>query len=623
MSATISQALQTALAAHKAGRLAEAQAAYESILGIDPDNPDALHLSGLVRLQRGNAAVARDRLARAVALRPRMAPYHMNLGRAQQALGLSGEAVASFRQAAALAPGEGAVWQHLALALRGQGDVVGAIDALRRAAQAAPHDAAPANNLSAILLEQGRLEEAWPAISRARSLAPDNALTLCNEGQALLLEGRAAEALVPLRRAVVALPDNAMILNSLGVALQDSQQVAEAVDVLARAVALAPTSPILRVSYGNALKKHGCYDAALAEFEQALAMRPDVAEIHSHIGTCHDALLRHDAAIASYDRALTLKPDYARAQQNRAMTLLTLGHFKNGWQDYVARDNKPNLLLNLLASPHGADDIRGQRVLLCGEQGLGDEIFFLRFLPELRRRGVARVTYIADAKIAALLARCDGLDAVQTAADALPPAETTIAIGDLPLVLRMTTAGQIPPSISLPPLPTRMAEIAARLAACGPPPYIGVTWRAGIAARLGALFKLAPLADLGTCLRVLSGTLIALQRLPQEGEIAALAAAAGKVVHDLTALNDDLEAMLALLAQLDDYIAVSNTNMHLRAAAGRTSRVLVPCPPEFRWMASGDESPWFPGSPLYRQAVDRTWTVALARLSADLRAAVG
>ena len=72
-------------------------------------------------------------------------------------------------------------------------------------------------------------------------------------------------------------------------------------------------------------------------------------------------------------------------------------------------------------------------------------------------------------------------------------------------------------------------------------------------------------------------------------------------MHDFTALNEDLEDMLALLSFMDDYVCVSNTNFHLRAVRGRVGRVLVPNPPEFRWMAEGEESPWFPGCKVYRQ----------------------
>jgi tetratricopeptide (TPR) repeat protein len=618
--------LPAAIAAHKAGRLAEAAAGYERILATDPRNADALHLLGVLRLAQKDAAAAAELIGRAIAVQGRVAVFHVNLGRALQALGRADDAMASLRRAVKLSPADSAAWMQVGLAARARGNVADAVEAFRHAALAAPQDIAVLNNLAAALIELGRADEAQPAIVRALALDADNAFALGNEGQALLLQKRYAEAIAPLRRAAALMPGNVMALSNFGLALQEARQVDEALEVLRRAIALAPDNPTVCVSYGNVLKKCARYDEALAQFQRAIELRPDVAEVWSHIGTCHDGMMRYEAALACYDRAVALKPDYLRAQQNRAMTLLTLGRFKNGWRDYAARDKRPSLNATFLTAPHGEQDIAGRHVLLCGEQGIGDELLFLRFLAELRRRGAARVSYIANPKLAPLLGRLDGLDVVLSDRGAPPAADTVIAVGDLPLVLRMTSAAQIPPSIALPPLAARRAEIAARLAALGPPPYIGVTWRAGIPDDFSALFKVAPLAEIAATLAGLPGTLVAAQRLPDAGEIDDFAAAAGRPAHDMTALNDDLEGMLALLAQLDDYVAVSNTNVHLRAAAGRTSRVLIPCPPEFRWMApredfGGDESPWFPGSPVYRQTVERSWDGALATLRRDLLAA--
>ena len=116
--------------------------------------------------------------------------------------------------------------------------------------------------------------------------------------------------------------------------------------------------------------------------------------------------------------------------------------------------------------------------------------------------------------------------------------------------------------------------------------------------------------------------MIALQRKPSSGEIDALSAALGRQVHDFTDLNDDLENMLALLSVLDDYIGVSNTTMHLRASVGKTGRVLVPCPAEWRWMSAGSSSPWFPGFKVYRQAPSGQWDRALRALTQDLVRAI-
>jgi hypothetical protein len=150
-----------------------------------------------------------------------------------------------------------------------------------------------------------------------------------------------------------------------------------------------------------------------------------------------------------------------------------------------------------------------------------------------------------------------------------------------------------------------------------------VTWRAGIANKADAVFKLAPIGDIAEALRPATATVLVLQRHPEAGEIDALSRGLGREAHDLTALNDDLEDMLALLALLDEYVTVSNTNVHLRAGVRRASRVLVPDPPEWRWMAEGDESPWFPGSAIYRQGMDGDWGAAFGALTRDLYRALG
>ena len=98
-----------------------------------------------------------------------------------------------------------------------------------------------------------------------------------------------------------------------------------------------------------------------------------------------------------------------------------------------------------------------------------------------------------------------------------------------------------------------------------------------------------------------------------------LSRAIGRPVHDFSDLNEDLEGMLALLSLLDDYIGVSNTNVHLRASVGKTTRVLVPSPPDWRWMMNhAPMSAWFPGCPIYRQSLNGDWAGALSSLKRDL-----
>lgn len=201
------------------------------------------------------------------------------------------------------------------------------------------------------------------------------------------------------------------------------------------------------------------------------------------------------------------------------------------------------------------------------------------------------------------------------------PADLAYCAADLPHLLAANDAPATPPSIVLAPLPDRVEAIRARLAAAGPAPYIGLTWRAGIQQR-DRLSKIVPQDAISTALRGIEATPIALQRMPAESEIDTLANDIGRPVADFTDLNDDLEDMLACVGLIDDYVCVSNTNVHLRAACGLPSGVLVPHPPEFRWMSTGEESPWFPNCPLYREDYRNGWAIAAEKLANDLKTAL-
>ncbi|MCC7485253.1 MAG: hypothetical protein IT529_09725 [Burkholderiales bacterium] len=130
--------------------------------------------------------------------------------------------------------------------------------------------------------------------------------------------------------------------------------------------------------------------------------------------------------------------------------------------------------------------------------------------------------------------------------------------------------------------------------------------------------KSVPVAALASAVAGWKGTAVVVQRNPDRGELQEFAAASRLALHDASDLNEDLVALHALLSVLDDYAGVSSTSMHLRAAAGRTARVLIAFPPEWRWLAAGPKSPWFPGFSLYREEETPGWEPALARLQRDL-----
>jgi hypothetical protein len=358
---------------------------------------------------------------------------------------------------------------------------------------------------------------------------------------------------------------------------------------------------------------------ALRLLREILAESPDDVDAIEDVACAMGVAEGIESEVAFLREEIARLGEAAPLRFRLAQALLSLGQWEEGWREYRWRP-EPRLHEGQAPPEVLPDDLTGKRVLLLPNEGLGDMLFFLRFAEEIHRRG-GRVMFQAPYKLAALLRPEKQIAEIVDSSDA--PHDFWVGINELPIVLR---ARDVPASIRVHARADLRARWSETLAALGPPPYVGLTWRAGTDPRYNpefghlakALFKEIDPALLAAMLRTVPGTFVALQRLPEAGEIEQFAAVAGRHLHDLSPVNDDLESMAALLSVLHDYVGVSNTNMHLRCALGGTAKVLVPFPPEWRWMATGSESPWFPGCRIYRQDTRRDWSAALQRLQADV-----
>jgi hypothetical protein len=227
-----------------------------------------------------------------------------------------------------------------------------------------------------------------------------------------------------------------------------------------------------------------------------------------------------------------------------------------------------------------------------------------------------------DPRLTPILAAIPGLfEELAGSFKAAPEADLTILSGDLPLA----SAQDFAEPVALPVEPDRRARFEKILRDFGPPPYIGVTWRAGPLPEdlkqqgVFYLVKEVPAEELGAALRPLKATFCVVQRKPTAEDQQRFAAGLGRAALDLSAMNDDLRDALALLSVLDDYVGVSNTNTHLRAGCpGKVARVLAASNPEWRWGVNGARSPWFPDFRVYRQDRRSGWAPALETLRREL-----
>ena len=420
-------------------------------------------------------------------------------------------------------------------------------------------------------------------------------------------------------------PDDALALHARGYDLCKLGRFEEGLPLLQRALALQPRNAGFHASLGIIHYVLGDLAAAIGALERAIELAPAMAEPHSNLAMALRDAGDPERALTAVRRAIELGPTLPAARLNYAMILLALGRFEEAWRAYVWRP-QPSVNLRDLGIaatvPHAArlpDFSADPWITLHGEQGIGDAIFFLRYASALRARG-AKIRFWGDRRLAPMLLRSGIVDAALSGdpPDDLDPSRL-VWIGDLPALLGLE--GEFPAPPRLVPDPARVAAMRARLAALGAGPYVALTWRAGLPRRGKAvLAKAIDAGALGAALAGLAATFVCVQRDPLPEETHALERALGAKVVDLSAANADLDDMLALLDVIDEYVGVSNTNTHLRASLGRTARVLVPWPAEWRWLRAGDASPWFPGFPLYRASAEGDWSAALARLRAGLEA---
>lgn len=410
-------------------------------------------------------------------------------------------------------------------------------------------------------------------------------------GVTLCHEGKFDEGIAELRAAIEAEPRNPAFHSNLGLMLHLVDRNAEAEASLKRALMLAPNFPHALANMSLVAKAAGDFAGAERAARGAIAADP-----------------RH-----------------VQARVNLAQALLAQGKFTDAWDHYrFTPDARVNLRdLGLAVNVAHVDRLPAPPapLVLRGEQGLGDIVFFLRFAPLLAARG-HRLAFWGDVRLHTLLQRT-GLFEALLAPEKVPAPGLAVAwVGDLPGLLGITDVKDFPKAFPLAPLANRRDVLKARLATAGPPPYIGLTWRAGLAApgRI-VLRKDVPVNEMGAALAGIRGTFVSVQREPKEGENGKLEATLRRPVVDFSRTNGNLDEVLAVLDLLDDYVGVSNTNTHLRAGLGKGARVLVPFPPEWRWTEGPGRSPWFPDCEVYRQGAEGGWAAPLAALRSGLSAA--
>ncbi len=443
-----------------------------------------------------------------------------------------------------------------------------------------PHQVELWAQLALALLATQRLDQAEEACGFALRLDAQHFRAMAHLGSIRLAQSRLGEAVLQFRRVVAAHPTEERAHLLLITALARTGDRLGACQEIARVLQQAPTSFLVHKSVMGPLYSLGCWDEYRAEIERYRQVEPGLAYL-----------------------------DYEQSFAD-----LLHGNLLQGWQHFEARlevssDLRPHRTFQEPAWQGEA--FQDRTLLLWTEQGIGDTLMFLRYLPMVKALG-GRVLLEAQGSVLNVAGTCPGLDGLVAEGAPPPPFDLQASIMSLPWIFRteLATIPDTVPYVRVPKEVPHREGLRDLLATAGERTRIGLVWggnpaHARDSERSIPAPALAPLAALpGVAWFSFQVDTVEVPPLPN------------LVSLDLCLGNFSDTAFA--LSEMDLLITVDTSVAHLAGALGIPTLLLITHQPDYRWLLDREDSPWYPTLRLYRQPRFGDWATVIQQIVSDL-----
>ena len=476
---------------------------------------------------------------------------------------------------------------------------------------------AQAYHTLAIALEgMGELHKALQMYERAIALDPEDPEIYLNLGL-VAWKLRMLEGAEKFFRIYIAMEPKAhQGYNNLGSVLRDQQRFDESIDVLRNAIYQFPDNAELWNTLGSVAMEQSSVGEARIFYEEALRLDPTMARTYHNVAyaLAHTGPLPE--SLSYYDKALKLMgkhPDAVEARHGRSQVLLALGRLEEGFADWEIRHDKRfrgSFIYAISAPRWEGQDLAGKRMLVMGEQGLGDEILFACGYHDLIEKlgPTGKLVITSDSRLTTLFQRsfpeaeirlytnrrhnakgvriCPWLND-ETAVDYFSPNGSTLRF------LKPTVESFNTDRPLLIPDPARVAYWRSKIEALGGDLHVGLCWRSMV--MTGSRRKyFSPLDDWAPVLQRPGVTFINLQYGDCADELAYFAERHGVTVHNFPEidLKNDLDDLAALGRALDLVISAPTASGAISAATGVETWMVTIC---YSWTQLGtDHYPFYP-----------------------------
>jgi tetratricopeptide (TPR) repeat protein len=446
----------------------------------------------------------------------------------------------------------------------------------------------------------------------ARPNIPDFHVSL---GLALLALKLNDESIEAFANALKLQPNHPVALQQIAGALFLANRWDESIDYYRKLLGIKPDHPDAWVEMGKAYYRKGNSHEAENCYRQGIALNPLLPAAHSNLGIALYNNGEFDRAMQCWRRAVALDPEFARGHFHIGVMLLTLGDWEQGWAEYEWRWKVPDLVLSrpFTTPVWDGSNLAGKRILLFAEQGFGDAIQFVRYLPRVAARG-GQIFLAAHKELVRLFktlrqpAQCVGIE------NELPEHDVRCSLLSLPSILK-EKAANIP--LDIPYLSADPMELEYWQRRMPADRFkIGLVWAGRVdhmndrnrSMRLNELAKLAQIPGVWLASLQKGPASMQLKSLPAEMEIA-----------DWTDDLKDFADTAAFVTNLDLVVTVDTAVAHLAGALDKPVWVLLPFVPDWRWALNRSDSPWYPKTRLFRQPVIGDWKSVFNQVTQALR----
>ncbi|MBP0008550.1 MULTISPECIES: tetratricopeptide repeat protein [unclassified Roseofilum] len=619
---------------YSAGDTEKAIAAYENSLTVDPNQPQTHNNLATALAQSDRPIEALKHYQQAIALAPDYTESYYNLAKTYKTLGNLDLALQNYQQALHLNPDYTQARQNLGNLYLEQGEYDLAIVELKQVISQVRDRASIHHSLAFCYHQKNDRKKAISHYQKALELNPQYTSIHANLSSLLHQENQIEQAIPHYKTALSHAPNSPKLHHDLAVALGAQKQFEVATDHYYRSLELEPNSPEAHNNLGVALSQQEKFEEAIAEYHRALELNPHYPDAYNNLAVALDKIGEYDGAIAAYQTCISLKPDYAEAHTNLGIALLLAGDLSNGWAEYewryqwqTASNHRP-----VYQPRWNGDPFVGRTLLLYCEQGFGDCIQFLRYLPLVQERGGKTIlecprllmglfeTFIeehaSDPKKKVRLVARDR---------PLPNYHIWAPLMSLPYIFG-TTLDTIPASIPYLRAPVRadsenlssypeidrLVPTVDKAIRKSDHFKVGLAW-GGNPNHGNDRQRSCQFTDLLPWLDIEGIDFYSLQKGDRAQELAGV-----ENITNLDPIIQNFADTATLIDELDLIITVDTSLVHLAGAMGKPTWLLLSFVPDWRWMLDREDSPWYPTVRLFRQPARGDWHSVITAVKTQL-----